>query len=314
MRISDLSQSDLFERLRHPGLYIRTGPFVFHLQTKLAQIVEGLRLLYQDFPLAGSDGFADFHVGLVSPCSLRGWSRRQVRFYFGGQSPFTPLPLNQAFAMFEWCSNWCISSHANQYLLIHAAAVERNGHAAILPGPPGSGKSTLTAALVSSGWRLLTDELTLIAPESAMIVPLARPIALKNNSIQVIRNFVRQTDFGPECRDTMKGTIAHIRPPTESVLRVDCGALPGWIIFPKFKSSGAATARPLPKAQTFMWFAASSFNYTVLGLEGFEVLSKVIDIADCYEFEYTNLDDAIMWFDSLEPSEYATAVKRVYAR
>ena len=313
MRISDLSQSDLFERLKHPGLYIRTGPFVLHVQTRLAQIVEGLGLLYRDFPLAGSDELADFHVGLVSPRSLRGWSRPQVQFYFDGESPFTPLPLNQAFAMFEWCSNWCISSHANQYLLIHAATVERNGYAAILPGPPGCGKSTLTAALVSRGWRLLTDELTLIAPKSNMIVPLARPIALKNNSIQVIRNIVPQTDFGPECRDTMKGTIVHMRPPTESVLRVDCRALPGWIVFPKFKSNCTVTARPLSKAQTFMRFAASSFNYTVLGLEGFEVLSKVIDIADCYDLEYTNLDDAIVWFDSLEPAEYTTVVKRAYA-
>jgi predicted ATPase len=30
----------------------------------------------------------------------------------------------------------------------------------ILPAPPGSGKSTLCAALVTRGWRLLSDELT----------------------------------------------------------------------------------------------------------------------------------------------------------
>jgi predicted ATPase len=32
--------------------------------------------------------------------------------------------------------------------------VERDGHALILPAMPGSGKSTLTAALVQRGWRL----------------------------------------------------------------------------------------------------------------------------------------------------------------
>ena len=52
--------------------------------------------------------------------------------------------------------------HAHQYLIIHAAVVEKNGLAAILPAPPGSGKGTLTAGSVLSGWRLLSDELTLI--------------------------------------------------------------------------------------------------------------------------------------------------------
>lgn len=300
-------------RLSHAGLYMRTGPFVFQIQSDVPQIAQGIRLLYWDFPLAENGGFADFHISLARSCNIGGWFRPQVRFYFDGESPFTPLPLNQAFAMFEWCTNWCISSHANQYLVIHAAAVERDGYGAILPGPPGSGKSTLAAALVSRGWRLLTDELTLVDPNTAMIVPLARPIGLKNDSIRFIRDIAPQADFGPECQDTLKGTIAHMRAPTESVLRVDQSALPRWVIFPRFKREHAALARQLPKAQTFMWFAASSFNYTVLGMKGFDVLSKLIDITDCYEFEYNNLGNAIAWFDSLKPSQFATA-KRANAR
>jgi HprK-related kinase A len=314
VKVSELSLSDLIERLSHRGLYMRIGPFVFHVQTDVAQIVDGIRLLYRDFPVAQNGVFADFHVRVANSSNIRRWFRPQVRFYFDGESPFRPLPLNQAFAMFEWCTNWCISSHANQYLVIHAAAVERDGSAAILPGPPGSGKSTLAAALVSHGWRLLTDELTLIAPQTNTIVPLPRPIGLKNDSIHVIRDIAPQADFGPECQDTVKGTIAHMRSSTESVLRVDQPALPGWVIFPKFKAHHAAATRRLPKAQTFMWFAASSFNYTVLGMKGFAVLSKLIDATDCYELGYSNLDDAIAWFDSLKPSQLATTAERANAR
>src|SRR3546814_969352 len=61
----------------------------------------------------------------------------------------------------DWSSDVCSSDL--QFLIIHAAALEKSGRAAILPGAPGSGKSTLTAYLVHNGWRLLSDELALIS-------------------------------------------------------------------------------------------------------------------------------------------------------
>jgi HprK-related kinase A len=104
-------------------------------------------------------------------------------FSIDDEIPFTPLPFDEAVAMLEWCLNWCIESRAHQYLIIHAAIVEKHGSACVLPAPPASGKSTLTAGLASRGWRLLSDELTLIDPMSGFAVPIARPIGLKNESI-----------------------------------------------------------------------------------------------------------------------------------
>ena len=46
--------------------------------------------------------------------------------------------------------------------------------------------------------------------------------------------------------------------------------------------------------------AENSFNYSRLGGVGFDVLRKVIDRADCFQFHYSNLDDAIAIFDNLE--------------
>src|SRR5262245_4807368 len=148
--------------------------------------------------------------------------------------PFKPLPRSHAFAMFEWCLNWCIESQANHYLMMHAAIIERQGSAAILAAPPGSGKSTLTAGLVSRGWRLLSDELTLIDPADGMAVPMSRPVSLKNESIDVVRDFVPEAVIGPIARDTIKGSVAHLKPPADSVNRVGERARPRWVIFPKF--------------------------------------------------------------------------------
>ncbi len=183
--------------------------------------------------------------------------------------------------------------------MIHAAAVERGGCAAILPAPPGSGKSTLCAALVHRGWRLLTDELTLLHCQTKKIVPLARPVSLKNNSIQLMRNFAPQAVFGPAIHNTIKGTIAYMRPPAESVGQVDKPAMPKWVIFPKYNAGAPTTIQSLLRSQTFTRIADSLVNYTVLGESGFETLSSFIEGTDSYEFKYSNLDEAVAWFDGL---------------
>lgn len=313
MQIHHLTPADLVGRLREPGLTVRTGPFVVRLQTALRPVAETVRLLWPDYSIVADDAFTDFHIGLATPRNLRRWLRPQAQVFLDGRSPFLPLPQEQAFPMFEWALNWCIATHAHQFLIIHAAAVERGGYAAILPGAPGSGKSTLCAALANRGWRLLTDEITLICPETNMIVPLVRPVSLKNESIEVIRNFAPQTVFGPEVRDTLKGTVAHMRAPRDAVLRMDDLATPGWVIFPKYRAGSSTEVQPLPKAQTFMWFAGHSYNYTLQGLKGFEVLSGLIDMTHCYSMNYNNLDEAIAWFDNLKTPEIEATAQRVHA-
>jgi hypothetical protein len=41
-----------------------------------------------------------------------------------------------------------------------------------------------------------------------------------------------------------------------------------------------------------MQLADNSFNYSLHGRRGFEVLAGVIDAIDCYEFTYSRLHDA----------------------
>lgn len=52
-------------------------------------------------------------------------------------------------------------------LLVHAAAVARDGAAALLTGPTGAGKSTTAYAAWKAGWSVLADDWVLIAPSAA---------------------------------------------------------------------------------------------------------------------------------------------------
>ena len=110
MNIGSLSSDDLLHELAGPGIWVRTGPLVTHVISDLPAIARGLALHYSDHPLENPGHFADFHIAIETPHSIRRWLRPQVLFRFDADVPFMPLPANQAFALFEWGLNWCMSS------------------------------------------------------------------------------------------------------------------------------------------------------------------------------------------------------------
>ena len=300
MKLLQLPPAELRRQLADGGLWLRTGPFSLRVRSRIPGVAEGLAQLYGQFEVRSShEAFADFHVSINPPRGLRRWLRPQVCFAFDDLPPFKPLPYDQAFPMLEWGLNWCVSTQAHQYLIIHAGAVEKNGRAAILPAPPGSGKSTLTAALMLSGWRLLSDELTLIDRKTGLIHALPRPVSLKNASIDIIRAFSEDAVLNRPAHDTIKGTVAHLRPLRESVLRQHEPAQPGWVIFPRWQAGAATTLEARSRAQTFMYLAENAFNYSHLGSEGFRAGCALIDRVDCHDFTYSRLDEAVDLFNRL---------------
>lgn len=299
MTLGSLSPVALAHRLAHDGLCFQMGRFQVMLRSPIARLAKTLGSLYADYPLAPTDGFTDFHIDLAPAAGLRRWIRPQVAFDFDGHSPFKPLPVGQAFPLLEWGLNWCVSSAANTFLIIHAAVIEKDGFAAILPAPPGSGKSTLCAALVNRGWRLLSDELTLVGIEDGQIVALPRPVSLKNASIDIMRAYAPQAVFSPKVFDTTKGTIAHMKPPTDSVQRAGESARPAWIIFPRYEAGAATRMTSIAPADAFLRLAENCFNYSALGVHGFEAVARLMDTCCCHEFTYSVLDEAIAAFAAL---------------
>jgi hypothetical protein len=287
------------QKLVTNGLTIRTGPFNFRIISNIDSVANGIRLLYADYPLVEHGEFVDFTVGLLKSGGFRRWWRPQVRFVYDGQHPFSALPVDHAFPLLEWAMNWCISTQAHQYLTLHAAVIEKNGHAVIMPAPPGSGKSTLCAGLVSQGWRLLSDELALISPENGRISPLGRPISLKNQSLDVIKRFAPGIVLNEVTHDTSKGSVSHMKVPSEHLARLDETAIPKWVVFPKYVHDAKAELTARSRADSMLELGRNAFNYSVLGLTGFEMLANVISASECYDFTYSRLEDAVAVFDQL---------------
>lgn len=299
MKVQDLNAEQLGARLRGAGLRLRTGPAVMSVRSRVPEVASGIALHYAAHSVPDDDGFADFHVSVERPRGLRRWYRPQVFFLFDGESPFTPLPGDQGFPMLEWGMNWCISSHMHRFLILHAAVVERGGRALILPAPSGSGKSTLCAGLIWRGWRLLSDELTLIDLQTGRVCPVPRPVSLKNASIDVMRRFAPQAAFGPVVHETTKGSVAHFRPPLEAVERCTETALPAWVVMPRYQAGARTSLQPLSQGRGLMLLIENAFNYHVHGAAGFLCLARMMDGCQSYEFSYSQLDEAVEVFTQL---------------
>lgn len=298
--LSAWSTQELGRRLGNDGIYLRIHPFVVHIKSSIPVVAQGLSALYGDHDcLLGDDLFADFHVAVVAKRRL---FKPLCVFEMDGFRPFTPLALGEAFAFLEWGMNWCVTSYCHTWLTIHSAVLEKNGRVLIMPAPPGSGKSTLCAALMLDGWRLLSDEMALLNLATGEITPSPRPVSLKNESIDVIRRLSPALVFGPEARDTMKGTVTHLRVSALSLQKAQVSARPAWVVFPRFERGAELTITERPKTQALVELASNSFNQHVHGRAGFEALVRLIDTCDCFDLSYGDLQQAIRWFSSLRPS------------
>lgn len=302
--LATLGVGELRRRLRGPGLTVHLPPFVARLQSDVPRVASDLLRLYGEFPLGRHDEFADFHLAVNFDRGWHAWWRRlagkrQARFSTDGLASFTTLPATQAFHMIEWGLNWAVTAHAHHFVVYHAAVLERDGRALVLPAPPGSGKSTLTAALAQRGWRLLSDELALLDPRDGRIYGLARPVNLKNQAIALMRAFAPDAVLTEPVPDTLKGTLSLMKAPGDAIARIHEGARPTWVVVPSFEPGAAACLEPLPKAQAHLLLAEQAFNYDIHGVDGFEATADMVDGAACWAFTYSRLDDAVDVFDRL---------------
>lgn len=300
MTPSEIPLPRFIDLIASDGVYLKVGPFHLHVRTCIRKLAEAIRLHYADFKCL-TGGFADFHIRILQPWGLRRFWRPQALFEFEGYRPFQPYPIEMAMPLFEWGLNWCVGGHSHQFLLIHSAVVAKNGKGVIFPAPPGGGKSTLCAALCHRGWRLFSDEFAIMDMGERSLIPLTRPISLKNASIEIIRNYIPNAVLGPRWRHRDSETICYVRPPRNAVDNASQTAVPAWVVFPRFEPNASLSLASKSKAHSLYQLAKNSYNYNLLGADGFNALADVIDACDCYDLVYGRLDDAIECFNNLNP-------------
>jgi HprK-related kinase A len=293
VRIAELSVDSLLKRLSSGGVGIDFGAARSRIRTALPDAARMIRTIYGGYPTDDASGMFDVTVDLRRVQGLRGVVRPQCELLCDGIRELEPFPLDTPLPLLEWGTNYAIATRLFCYLLLHAGVVERGGRAIVMPALPGSGKSTLTAALTLRGFRLLSDEFGVVRLRDARLLRMLRPLALKNESIDVIARFEPSAVIGPRFPKTHKGTVAHLAPQPSHIDARHEIAHPTLVVFPRFDPSAGVELEPVKKTRAFARLAVNSFNYHALGPDGFDALGQLVDESSCWQLRYGDLDGAI---------------------
>lgn len=287
------------QALLSAGLRLCVGPFVVEYAGTERWLAERMQIHYPNYPLASLQAFADVKMRVGrNPTFSRHWSSTRVIRMEDGHV-FTTFPVDATLAHLEWSMNWAIATRSHAFLMLHAAVLANRHGALILPAHPGAGKSTLCAFLIHRGWRLLSDEFTLIRDKSLAIHPFPRLIPLKNQSIDVIRELVPEAHLAPPIPGTHKGTVSHLRPGDEHVRAMHETARPKLMIFPKYKAGAGLEIKPAERSDCFVEITQNAFNYVLKGEEGFHLAVALTNQVTPYRLVYSDLPAAAKAIDEL---------------
>jgi hypothetical protein len=180
------------------------------------------------------------------------------------------------------------------FCALHAGAVRRGAHGILLPGESGSGKSVLTAALVSEGFELLSDDTVVLSRPSLAMRSLPFGICIKEDAWQPLAGrFPALRKLSVHDRPDGK-RVRYLSVPERAVGVTAPPVSVSTVVFPRYDSEAATVLAPLDKNETLRRLM-SGFQPMGPGLSAADVehLLLWIENKSCYEFSISSLDDAV---------------------
>jgi HprK-related kinase A len=294
-----LGVAEAAHRLQGDGLVLDLGAMRVRVRSSLAELPAPLARVYHWLPPPDEPGFVDCDVELLPVAGPRRAWRPGVRFLADGTEPFEPMPAGLALPQLEWGLNWVFAHLFTRHWLLHAGTLDWHGAGLLLVAAPGSGKSTLTAALSLAGARLLSDEFGVLRLADHRLLPITKPVALKNAAIDLIARRSPQAVLGPVFHKTHKGDVAHLAVPSGAAARRHESVPPAVVVFPTWRAGARAELTEVRPARAIAEFAANSFNYGVLGEAAFEAACALAAGAGCWRLTFGELDDALALLEPL---------------
>ncbi len=188
-----------------------------------------------------------------------------------------------------WHLNRATVEHADPYIVLHAGGVALNGSGAIISGPSGAGKTTLTAALVRAGCGYLTDEALAIDPLTGLLHPYAKALSIKRGSWELLADLrPPATELSPRVwhvapTDLRPDAIAGPTPPSLILLLTGMGSE---------EQSDVAVMQEIGRSEALVELFRQAFGSVDPG-STLQVLAGILERCVCYRVSTLDLGRAV---------------------
>jgi hypothetical protein len=187
-----------------------------------------------------------------------------------------------------------INSH-RFFLNIHAGAVGDGKGVIMLPAAPGSGKSSLTAALSRSGLDYFSDEITLLEEPDLALRPIPLAVCVKSTGWELMTPLFPNL---PKLKVHRRGDGKIVRyvppPPFRHGTRRDRTYPVRAIVFPKYVADAGTKLTPILRVDALSRLMEECLVVPVpLTLRRIQRLVRWIKGIRCYELKMSSLDQAV---------------------
>jgi hypothetical protein len=177
---------------------------------------------------------------------------------------------------------------------LHAAVLRIEDSLLLLPGAAGSGKTCLCLALCRNGLAYHSDEAALLASGTLRVRAVPLSACVKEGAWPIVEPLYPQL-ASLDVHHRIDGKVVKYLPPpvTPGDPALDLDWPVRWVTFPRYAPAAATALRPLRRSEALRRLLQECNAWRLeLTAETVERLIGWITGIDCYELEYSSLDDA----------------------
>lgn len=188
---------------------------------------------------------------------------------------------------------WSAAIRAHNFLFyIHAGTVGMDGACVLLPAAPGSGKSSLTAALTHRGFRYFSDEVALIQPETFMVNPMPMAFCAKSTGWDLLARYYPEILSVPTHIRSDGKVVRYVAPPADRIQKVPASV--SHIVFPRYDKASKTELQPIARSEALGRLMSECLDQKHrLDRNNVEQLVRWISGIRCYALPFSSLEDAV---------------------
>jgi hypothetical protein len=194
---------------------------------------------------------------------------------------------------------WSLAINTYNFALyIHAGVVGTGESCVLLPAAPGSGKSSLTAALTHKGFRYFSDEVALIDASTFHVAPMPFALCIKEPGWDLIgRYFPQLSDVLVHWRQDGK-VVRYFPPPPGTVQKARAPV--SHMVFPRYCEGSRTEMRSIPRSEALGRLMEECLALRQrLNRENVTKLLRWMAGIDCYALTFSSLDEAVEQVSSI---------------